>query len=355
MRLVTFEVDTPAGVQRRVGGLVEESIVDIAVARSAQLDAEGRPRSSRRGESEIPTGMLEFLRAGERALEIARGALEYAQRDGVEVFGADRARYAAADARLIPPLPRPNSIRAFSLIEEHLLNAIASISAGSLPGVKEMALPKLPDEWYEIPAHYKGNADEIYGPDETVPWPAYTKKLDFELEIAAVIGRTGRRIAVEDAGAYIAGYTIFNDWSARDLQQTEMRVNLGPGICKDFANGLGPCIATPDEFDRDRARLEVRVDGETWSTSRLEMHFSFEDVIAYVTQEQTLHPGDLLSSGTVARGAGVELNRWITEGATVELEAEGIGVLRNVVGYSGQATELPASQRPSAGGVSGVH
>lgn len=201
-----------------------------------------------------------------------------------------------------------------------------SVSAGVAKGI--------PDEWYQLPAHYKGNVDAIYGPEDEIPWPAYTEKLDYELEICAVIGRGGRHVKAADAAPMIAGYTTYNDWSARDIQAREMSVGIGPGIGKDFASSIGPCIATPDEFDRDKAKLTARVDGETWSTGVLgNMHFSFEQIIEYTSQEATLQPGDLLGSGTVGKGCGLELGRWLTEGCTVELEAEGIGVLRNRVAH----------------------
>jgi 2-keto-4-pentenoate hydratase/2-oxohepta-3-ene-1,7-dioic acid hydratase in catechol pathway len=241
----------------------------------------------------------------------------------VTELGAATVRHAAADVRLLAPLPRPNSLRDFLVVEEHMRGAV---DAG--------VVREIPDEWYRLPAHYKGNVDAIYGPDDVVPWPRYTDRLDYELEICAVIGRPGRRVAAEDAGPMIAGYTIYNDWSARDIQTREMSVGIGPGIAKDFASSIGPCIATPDEFDRDRARLEARIDGEAWSLGTLgKMHFSFEEIIEYISQEATLQPGDLLGSGTVGRGCGLELGRWLSEGSTVELEAEGIGVLRNQVGH----------------------
>jgi 2-keto-4-pentenoate hydratase/2-oxohepta-3-ene-1,7-dioic acid hydratase in catechol pathway len=267
--------------------------------------------------------MLELLRGGEWALDAARQAVEHAERVGVTELGAATVRHAAADVRLLAPLPRPNSLRDFLVVEEHMRGAV---DAG--------VVREIPDEWYRLPAHYKGNVDAIYGPDDVVPWPRYTDRLDYELEICAVIGRPGRRVAAEDAAPMIAGYTIYNDWSARDIQTREMSVGIGPGIAKDFASSIGPCIATPDEFDRDRARLEARIDGEAWSLGTLgKMHFSFEEIIEYISQEATLQPGDLLGSGTVGRGCGLELGRWLSEGSTVELEADGIGVLRNQVGH----------------------
>ncbi len=319
MRLVTFEVPGPLGPVRRTGALSGEAVIDLSLARAAALG--GRPRARAIAAAEVPSDMLELLRGGEWALQAARGAVEHVEQGGIEELEGARVRHSGV--RLLAPLPRPSSLRDYLVVEEHMQGAV---DAGVVAAI--------PEEWYELPAHYKGNVDAIYGPEDEIPWPAYTERLDYELEICAVIGSTGRRVAAADATAMIAGYTIYNDWSARDIQAREMRVGIGPGIGKDFASSIGPCIATPDEFDRDTAQLSARVDGETWSTGALgTMHFSFEQIIEYTSQEQTLQPGDLLGSGTVGKGCGLELGRWLGEGATVELEAEGIGVLRNRVGH----------------------
>lgn len=319
MRLVTFELPTPLGLVTRTGALMPDAVIDLSLARAVALG--GRPRSRTIAAAEVPTDMLELLRGGDWALEAAREAVADAVTNGVEELDGARVRHAIDGVRLRSPLPRPNSLRDYLVVEEHMQG---SVDAGVVQAI--------PDEWYKLPAHYKGNVDAIYGPEDEVPWPAYTDKLDYELEICAVIGSAGRGVKVEDAGAMIAGYTIYNDWSARDIQVREMSIGIGPGISKDFASSLGPCIATPDEFDRDRAKLAARVDGETWSTGVLgNMHFSFEQIIEYTSQEATLQPGDLLGSGTVGKGCGLELGRWLTPGCIVELEAEGIGVLRNWV------------------------
>jgi 2-keto-4-pentenoate hydratase/2-oxohepta-3-ene-1,7-dioic acid hydratase in catechol pathway len=320
MRLVTFEVPTPLGPVRRTGALAaDDAVIDISLARAAALG--GRPRARTIAAAEVSSDMLELLRGGEWAMEAAREAVEHVVRTGVEELDGATVRHVAP--RLLAPLPRPNSLRDYLVVEEHMQGAV---DVGAIGGI--------PPEWYELPAHYKGNVDAVYGPDDEVPWPSYTEKLDYELEICAVLGASGRGVRAADATPLIAGYTIYNDWSARDIQLREMKVGIGPGIGKDFATSIGPCIATPDEFDRDNARLEARVDGETWSTGVLgTMHFSFEQIIEYTSQEATLQPGDLLGSGTVGKGCGLELGRWLTEGCTVELEAEGIGVLRNRVAH----------------------
>lgn len=340
MRLVTYESRGAARPEARVGALVgDELVVDLTRARAADLARRGHPRARREAEATVPTDALELLRGGEPALEAARDALEHVVGEGVSTLEGEPVALVADAVRLRSPLPRPNSLRDFMVVEEHVLRSYERMADGA----------KVPEEWFKIPVYYKGNVDEVYGPDDIVPWPGYTDKLDYELEVGAVIGKPGRRIAAEDAHEHIVGYTLYNDWSARDIQFREMSVGIGPGYGKDFASSFGPCIATPDEFDRDNARLEARVDGELWSSGVLgKMHFSFEQIVEWISQEQTIRPGDVLGSGTIGGGCGLELDRWLTEGCTVELSAEGIGVLRNRVGRKGQGSNDPdatASER----------
>ena len=232
---------------------------------------------------------------------------------------------AVAGARLLAPL-RPRSLRDFLAFEGHLTAAYAGLGRD------------VPAEWYEVPAYYKGLPDTVVGPDTELPWPAYTDRLDYELEIAAVIGRTVRDVPVEEAGACIFGYTIWNDLSARDVQRVEGAVGLGPGKAKDWdgSNVLGPCIVTADELDVADLRMTVRVNGEVrGECSTAAMHHTFADMIAYASRSLTLHPGEVFGSGTAAGGSGLELDRWLQEGDVVELDIEGIGVLSNTIGRKG--------------------
>jgi len=335
VKLVTFEVPTLLGAVRRTGALHGDAVIDLPLARAALLAAGGRPRARAIAEAEVPADMLELLRGGDWALEAAREALDHVAREGVERFNDATVRHEAGAVRLLAPLPRPNSLRDFLVVEEHLRNAYRTLGRED----------QFPPEWHNLPAHYKGNVDAIYGPDDEIPYPSYTDLLDYELEICAVVGRAGRRISAEDAAAHIVGYTIYNDWSARDIQMRESSVGIGPGLGKDFASSLGPCIATPDEFDPATSHLEARIDGEVWSSGTLaDMHFSFPEIIEFFTQEQETLPGDVLGSGTIGGGCGLELGRYLSPGMTVELEAEGIGVLRNTIGPKGPANPRWAAQ-----------
>jgi 2-keto-4-pentenoate hydratase/2-oxohepta-3-ene-1,7-dioic acid hydratase in catechol pathway len=229
---------------------------------------------------------------------------------------------AVADAVLLAPL-RPRTLRDFLTFEGHLKNAFAGLGKA------------IPDEWYTVPAYYKGLPDTVIGPEAEIPWPSYTQKLDHELELAAVIGKPGKNITAENAYEHVFGYTIWNDMSARDVQGRELPVGMGPSKAKDWdgSNVLGPCIVTADEVDIADVELRVRINGEEWGgDSTANMHFSFADLIAYASRDLTLRAGEVLGSGTATGGSGLELDRWLQPGDLIEMEATGIGVLRNRVG-----------------------
>ena len=223
------------------------------------------------------------------------------------------------DARLLAPL-RPRSLRDFLAFEGHLKGALGRLGR------------EIPDEWYEVPAYYKGMPDTVIGPEDEIPWPAWTERLDHELELAAVIGRRCRDVPASEAAEVIFGYTIWNDVSARDVQTRELPVGMGPGKAKDWdgSNVLGPCLVTADELDAGDLGMSVRVNGETWGQdTSASMHHTFADMIAYASRDQTLYPGEVFGSGTAAGGSGLELDRRLNPGDVVELEIEGIGTLRN--------------------------
>ena len=234
-------------------------------------------------------------------------------------------------SRLLAPIPRPPTLRDFYAFEEHVKAARAKRGLEMVP------------EWYEIPVFYYSNPNVIYGPDDEIPVPSYTKALDFELEIACVIGKKGRDIPPEEAESFIAGYTIMNDWSARDIQAKEMKVGLGPAKAKDFATSLGPWLVTPDELEDTKTRqgtykleMTARLNGKQISKGNMDsMHWTFPEMIAHASQDVELQVGDVFGSGTVGTGSLVEQQskrtKWLKPGDTVELTIERLGTLRNRV------------------------
>jgi fumarylacetoacetate (FAA) hydrolase len=220
--------------------------------------------------------------------------------------------------RPFPGDTQPPSIRDFFAFEEHVRNARANRGL------------EVPSAWYEAPVFYFSNPASVYGDGEDVPRPADTQMLDYELELAAVIGPDGG----------IEGFTIMNDWSARDLQAREMSVGLGPAKGKDFATSLGPVLVSPDELPAGPdLRAVARVNGEVRTDTRTgAMHWSWEEVLAAAARNtRGLQPGDVIGSGTVGGGCILEHGdgRWLQPGDVVELEIEGIGVLRNRIGRKG--------------------
>jgi len=236
------------------------------------------------------------------------------------------------EVRLHAPIPRPPTLRDFYAFEQHVKTANQNRGRD------------VPETWYKFPVFYFTNPNPIFGPDEEVPYPPYTDALDYELEIAVVIGKAGVNIQPEDAPKHIFGYTIFNDWSARDVQREEMQVALGPAKGKDFASSLGPVIATAEEFTSVadgrpgvyEAAMVARVNGEECSRGNFkDIYWSFGQIIARASESVMLYPGDVLGSGTVGTGCLLELTKaqgpWLKPGDIVELEIEGIGILRNTV------------------------
>jgi fumarylacetoacetate (FAA) hydrolase len=238
------------------------------------------------------------------------------------------------EIKLLTPVPNPPTMRDFYAFEQHVAAARAKRGVGMIP------------EWYEIPTFYFTNTSEAYGHDEPVPYPVGSKELDIELEIACVLGREGKDISVDEAADYIAGYTVMNDWSARDFQRLDMKLNLGPGKGKDFATSLGPWLVTPDELasrrtgsgasERYDMTMLARVDGKEGSRGNFnQIYYSFPQMIAYASRNVRLRPGDVLGSGTVGTGClleiGTEVHPWFQRGETLEMEIDGIGVLRNTI------------------------
>ena len=246
----------------------------------------------------------------------ARSIVEWLEASGREATGE---RLPLAEVRILPPVPRPPSLRDFFAFEGH-------VAAGWRRRGGE-----IPPAWYDAPAFYFSNPASVRGSGEPIVRPAATRMLDFELEIAAVIGGDG----------HVAGFTLMNDWSARDVQANEMTVGLGPAKGKDFATSLGPWLVTPGELPMADGRLDIEatvsVNGAELSrTSAREMHWSWDQLVAHAARDTQLRPGDVLGSGTLNNGCMLELGpleggRWLEPGDEVVIAAEGLGELANTI------------------------
>lgn len=270
---------------------------------------------------ELPDTMLGFLRDLSDNLAFARSLSLDRSSQGV---------YPLEAVRLLAPLPNPVSFRDFYAFERHVKTAR-----------KNRGLEMVP-EWYEMPVFYFSNHLAIRGLDEEIQRPAGCGKLDYELEIACVIGKEGKNIKAEHAEEYIFGYCILNDWSARDFQQKEMKVGLGPAKGKDFATSIGPWILTADELSGRKAgkgcdlAMRAKVNGKVLSEGNFkEIHYSFAEMIERASAGTTLFPGEVIGSGTVGTGCILELgekvHRWLEPGDIIELEVDLLGVLKNTI------------------------
>jgi 2-keto-4-pentenoate hydratase/2-oxohepta-3-ene-1,7-dioic acid hydratase in catechol pathway len=341
MRLVTFR---HAGIEE-IGALtnVDSRIVRLQAAEELRG---GKPNPDFQS-------MLAFLRGASASPEAAAQTIEFAVSQRPEGIVLDRAA-----VELLSPVPRPESIREFMVFEEHVINCTRRFEMpqwrASLDrmvektfGRKATLAYRKARPWYERPVYYKGNRMNVVGDGARVTIPRYTKKFDWELEFGIFLCKEGRNISKENASEYIGGYTIFNDFSARDIQGREMGGRLGPAKGKDFdgGNAIGPALVTPDEIpDPYNLEMRARINGEDVSYGHTKgMRWKFEDLIAYVSQDETLYPGEFFGSGTgtVAESGsdrcccGLEMGRFLKAGDTVELEVEHIGKLTNqVVGQS---------------------
>jgi 2-keto-4-pentenoate hydratase/2-oxohepta-3-ene-1,7-dioic acid hydratase in catechol pathway len=314
MRLVTYRHERH-GAGAQVGVVLGDSVL----------------RASALLEEPEQIAMVELLGRGPEGLARLR---EAAEQFAAERVGALRVPPELAvpiwACALLAPVPRPGSLRDFYGFEQHVATAYRA---------RGRAVPRA---WYEVPVFFFVHAGSMYGPDEAVRRPEATRELDFELEVACVIGQGGRDIPAERAWEHVAGLTILNDWSARDVQRQEMSVGLGPAKAKDFASSLGPYLVTLDEladrFEDDRHDLWMvaRVDGEEVSRGNLkELYWSFPRMIARASAGVDLEPGDVIGSGTVGSGCilelGPEVVPWLEPGNEVELEVERLGRLRTMI------------------------
>ncbi|MBT3708749.1 fumarylacetoacetate hydrolase family protein [Pseudomonadales bacterium] len=315
MKLLTFKL---AGTEY-LGALTDTGVFNLSAAAPEDIAF---------------SSMQHFIEAGQLALDRAYALLE-----------SSSVSIPSDQVDFLAPLPLPPQIRDCLGFEEHLKNSFESAMklsamAADDPVVAERELRAsgrftVPEVWYQQPLYYKANRFSVAESGKDVVWPAYSEVMDFELEMACIVGKKGKDISKVNAEDHIFGYTIYNDFSARDAQILESPGMLGPAKSKDFDDSiiLGPVIVTKDELDDPYSlRMQARVNGETWCDSNSStIHWKFSDMIAHISKSETLHPGEVIGSGTVGFGCGLEHLRFLNDGDIVELEVEKIGVISNKV------------------------
>ena len=313
MRLVSFSAATGAG--ERLGALVDNdaAVLDLADAHARSLVAEGATEARAAAiAASYFADALALIESGSAGLELARAAIE---RDEAA------AKTPLAEVALGVPL-RPPRLRDCIAFETHMRNWLV-VENGK----------EIPPAYFEIPVFYKGNARTLIGPEADLVRPAYTEKLDYELELGLVLGSDAVDVPKAEAEGQIWGVTCFNDFSARDVQSKEIAVGLGPAKAKDFGTAIGPCLVTIDEVpDLYDLEMEARVNGEVWSHGNTgEIHWRFDSIVERMSASEPLVAGEIFGSGTVAKGCGLELGKFLGDGDLVEIEIERVGVLRNRV------------------------
>lgn len=316
MKLATFET----GGKQRIGVVdtQKKEILDLAAASG------GNPAFA---------DMLALINAGASGLAEAKKLAGEWKKDAVVPLEG---------TKLLAPIPVPPQMRDASVYATHVKNAprgmqryLARKSQGEEAAAKIQAEPDVPPVYRQLPVYYITNRFSVVGPDTTIQWPRYSELMDFELEFGVYIGKPAKNVSAANAKDYIFGYTIFNDFSARDQQVIEMQGRLGPtkGKSFDMGNAMGPWIVTPDELgDPERMNVEVRVNGEVWAkNSTADMLHNFEKMIEHISRDETLYPGEFIGSGTVGNCCGLEQDRFLKNGDTIELSIDKIGTLRNKV------------------------
>ena len=305
MKLLTYDT----GTGPRCGVLLDDDVVDI---------------SALVGDGQLLRDVRALLELGDSPIDRVRDAL---------AKNLAAPRVPLTDVRLRSPILQPPTVRDFIVYEEHASNQ----------GTREPA-----EVWYRMPVFYFSNPLCIYGPDAEIPYPSASQQFDYELEIGCVIGREGSNVSAANALEYVAGFTLFNDWSARDLQVDEMAFGLGPAKGKDTASSIGPWLVTTDELapylkeGRLHLKCQIKVNGDLWliDGATEDAYYTFGDMVERASKDSRIVPGDVIGSGTVGGGSireavrkGYEKARFLEPGDVVEHEVEGIGLLRGTIGY----------------------
>lgn len=331
MKITTFNINTPLGKIKRLGIFFNEStIIDINNTWATEYERLGYYSPESKANYFYPSSLSKFLNLyQEEALEKLKETVELfirLRKDGI-IYNKNKTPYSFnlfddKEISLAKPLDHINMYRDFYIHERHVKTGFAKRNE------------EIPAPWFEMPVYYKGAKDNFIGPDETILWPNYTKILDYELELGAIISKDGINVKEKEVHKHIFGFTILNDISARDIQKKEMQVRLGPSKGKDFCSIIGPVIVTADELGGEPDLLmTASINDELWSQGRSsEAKYSWAEMISFASKEEWIRSTDFMGSGTVGSGCGLELDKWIKPGDLLTLEIEKIGKLKNIVG-----------------------
>ncbi|MBL7013627.1 MAG: fumarylacetoacetate hydrolase family protein [Candidatus Marinimicrobia bacterium] len=324
MKFVTYT--RIVGTEPRFGFIRDNYVVDILYAAIFINDSQGNQEFL-----SIPTSLKRALENWDDSFESLK-KLERSLPDSlIHTYSAHEKSIAVSldSVQFLPPVPDPRTFRDYYAFEQHVKTARKN---------RGLEIDPL---WYKVPVFYFSNPTALFGHLENIPYPEPCQELDYELEIAAIIAKGGKNISSDNAHTYIGGYTICNDWSARDFQREEMRLNLGPAKGKDFATSFGPYMVTPDELLNNDGQLNLKmtchINGELYSDGQTsDMYHSFSNMIERASQNTKLFAGDYIGSGTVGTGCILELgpentNGWLKKGDSVKMKIEGLGTLENTI------------------------
>jgi 2-keto-4-pentenoate hydratase/2-oxohepta-3-ene-1,7-dioic acid hydratase in catechol pathway len=328
MKLYTYQIATKIGPFERIGAEVDGKIVDLNLACTAYLTKTKDPDPYGSAAFYIPPHMIHFFQGGDKSKAMAQESLEFIkdelQKNGkMEGPRNEQILYAFDEVKLMAPVPRPNLVRDCIVFLEHFRERWG-----------KRGWP-IPDVFYKYPPYATQSGAIVAGTGDPIWMPRYTKQLDFELELGLYIGKKGIDIREEEAEQYIAGFTVYNDVSARDVQMEEGGMRMGPSKGKNFEHSsiMGPCLVTTDQIDYNNLKMIVRINGNLMAEDNSkDMYHKFPKIISHISQEEYLYPGDFIASGTCPHGTAQDtIKRWLQPGDVLELEIEGIGTIRNEI------------------------
>ncbi len=324
MKICTFLKSSFLGTHKRLGIVHQDKVIDVNLVWKHFFYKKGYYTPEEKANHHMPSSLSEILtHYQENSLDKLQSTLSLYTDLLNDGLNPQEVSFLLNEIEFDSPLDKIVMYRDFYAHEKHVKKGF------------EKRGEEVPEAWYEIPAYYKGGTAGFLGNNTTIPWPSFSQKIDYELELGVVLGKDGFNISEEKALEHVFGYTILNDISARDIQRKEMSIRLGPAKGKDWCSIMGPVIVTSDEFGHSEPNLlmQARVNGELWSEGRSgDSHFSWSQMIAHMGQDEWIRASEFIGSGTVGTGCGLELDKWIKPGDIVELEIEKIGILKNVVG-----------------------